>query len=86
MGGAFLNHVMFMQYLGKECVKKALDNADDTIELASEIKIAVVLFQNLPKTTSTIVIIASRLQGNNETSSFARDICEAARLFEDDLN
>ena len=50
MGGAFLNHMISTQHLGKEYVKKILENKDesssnkDTIELASEIKIAITSF------------------------------------------
>ena len=91
MRGAFPNHMISTQHLGKECMQKILGNKFDeddkkeAIELASEIKIAVVSFQNLPKGTSPMAIIAARPQGNNETSSFACDACEVARLVERDL-
>lgn len=91
MGGAFPNHIISTQHLGKECIKKILDNKDETdptknaIELASEIKIAVVSFQNLPKHISPMAIISARPQGNNETSSFTKDVCEAASLVTKDL-
>ena len=48
--GAFLNHIACAQHLGKECMKKALDDRDkknkakEATELASEIKIAVIAF------------------------------------------
>ena len=50
MGGAFPNYAMSMQHLEKECMQKILDSKcieDDkkkVIELASEIKIAIILF------------------------------------------
>ena len=85
MGGSFPNHIISTQHLGKECIDKILDNKDEPIDLASEVKIAVISFQNLPRTTSPIAIIAARPQGNNETSSFTRDVCEAATLVTNDL-
>ena len=63
----------------------AEDDNKEVIELASEIKIAVISFQNLPKGTSPMAIIVARPQGNKEISSFASDMCEAARLFERDV-
>ena len=86
MGRAFLNHIISTQHLEKECVNKLLNNVNSTAELILEIKIAAVSFQNLLKTTLPMVIITARLQGNNETSFFAKDVCVAARLVEDDLN
>ena len=80
------------QYLGKEYVRKTLDNKDekdstkDTIELASKIKIVALVFQNLLKHMSLIAIVSARPQGNNETSAFAKDMCEAASLIEKDLD
>ena len=92
MGGAFPNHMISTQHLGKDCIRKILDNKydendkKDPIELATEIKIAVISFQNLPKHLSPMAIVAARPQGNNETSSFTKDVCEAARLVERDLD
>lgn len=90
MGGSCPNHMISTQHLGKDCIRKILDNASDdkhqAIELASEVKIAVISFQNLSKTLSPMSIIAARPQGNNETSSFTSDACEAARLVEQDID
>ena len=91
MGGAYPNHIISTQHLGKECIRKILDNKDESdpskeaIECALEIKIAVVSFQNVPKKISPMAIIAARPQGNNETSSFTKDVCEAASLVVKDL-
>ena len=55
MGGPYPNHMISTEHLGKDCVNQILENKDkidstkDAIELASEIKIAVVAFQNLPR-------------------------------------
>ena len=92
MGGAYPNHIISTQHLGKDCIRKILDNKDesdstkDAIELASEIKIAVISFQNIPKHISPMAIVAARPQGNNETSSFTKDVCEAASLVVKDLD
>jgi hypothetical protein len=92
MGGAYPNHMISTEHLGKECIMQILENKDktdstkDAIELASEIKIAVVSFQNLPKHISPIAIVAARPQGNNECSMFTKDVCEAASLVEKDMN
>ena len=92
IGGLFPNHTTCAQYLQIEWIKKMLDNRDekgstkDAIELVSKIKIAVIVFENLPKTTSLIAIIAARPQSNNETSSFAKDTCEVVRLILNDLD
>ena len=91
MGGSFPNHMISTQNLGRECIKKILDNKDEKdinkniIDLAKEIKIAVVSFQNVPKQVSPMAIVAARPQGNNETSTFTSDVCEAARLIDKDL-
>ena len=48
MGGSYPNHMISTQYLGKDCVRKILDNNYDdkkqVIELASKVKIAVISF------------------------------------------
>ena len=91
MGGSYPNHMISTEHLGKDCINKILENKDKTdsnkeaIELASEIKIAVVAFQNLPRNISPMAIIAARPQGNNETSSFTQDVCEAASILSKDL-
>ena len=91
MGGSYPNHMMTTEHLGKDCVNQILENKDkidstkDAIELASEIKIAVVAFQNLPRNISPMAIVAARPQGNNETSTFAQDVCEAASMLSKDL-
>ena len=61
------------------------DNKEQVIELASEVKIAVISFQNSSQKLSSMSIIAARPQGNNKVSSFTSDVCEAARLVECDL-
>ena len=50
MGGSYPNQMISTEHLGKEFVKDTLDNKDktdrtkDAIELASEVKIAVIAF------------------------------------------
>ena len=91
MGGSYPNHMISTEHLGKDCVNQILENKDkidstkDAIELASEIKIAVVAFQNLPRNISPMAIVAARPQGNNETSTFTQDVCEAASMLSKDL-
>ena len=69
-----------------------MDNKDkedpkkDMLELASEVKIGTICFQNQPKGVSPMRIIAARPQGLNVVSSFTRDLCQAACLIERDLD
>ena len=92
MGASHPNHLMFTEHLSKEELQKVLDNKDkedpkkDMLELASEVKIGTICFQNQPKGVSPMRIIAARPQGVNAVSSFTRDLCQAACLIERDLD
>ena len=86
IGGAYPNHLMSTQDLGKECTRKTLDNKDeldsikDTIELVSKIKIVAMSFQNLPKHVSPVAIVLARPHDNNKTSIFIKDMCDVVSL------
>ena len=91
IGGVFPNHIILTQYLGKQCMQIILNNKygktikQEKIELALEVKNSVILFQNQPTRIYPMAIIAARLQGINEPSSFTSNIYKAARLVERDM-
>lgn len=61
--------------------KEDIESLMKGLEKASEVKAAVMSFQNCPKGVVPMVVIAARPQSNNETSSFTRLIetaCTAA--------
>ena len=81
MGGAFPQHVIATQHLGKYDVTKLLENKKDKdnahpILCAQEVKIDVMCFQNVEADISLIQLIAARPQKINEASEFTNDVCK----------
>ena len=46
------------------------------VEMVKEVKVAVMVFKQVPNNASPFEIVACRLQGNNEIGSFTNDVCE----------
>ena len=82
MGGVYPYHLIYTTHLSKEEIMKILYNKPDKgnreMELASEVKVATICFQNPPKGMSPMAIISARPQGVNAPSTFTDDVCRAA--------
>lgn len=77
MGSVYPNHCISISGKTKEDIESLMKG----LEMASEVKAAIISFQNCPKGVVPMVVIAARPQSNNETSSFTRLIetaCTAA--------
>lgn len=68
MGSVYPNHCISISGKTKEDIESLMKG----LEMASEVKAAVISFQNCPKGVVPMVVIAARPQSNNETSSFTR--------------
>ena len=82
MGGAFPQHLISSQHLGKEDINKLLENKKDKdnmhpIVCGQEVKIAAMCFQNVEEGVSPMQVISSRSQTKNEASEFTNDVCKA---------
>jgi hypothetical protein len=81
MGGAHPHHMILTIDLDSPTIKNILDHReylDEVIDIASEVKVAFMVFQKPPPGVSPIVIISAWPQSNNECSSFTADIMNAA--------
>ena len=82
MGRAYPNYLIYTTHLNKDEIIKILNNVKKNeshpIDLASEVKVATICFQNQPKSISPISIISARPQGINETSNFTKNVYQAA--------
>ena len=68
MGSVYPNHCISIEGKTKDDIESLLKG----LNMALEVKAAIILFQNCPKGISPTVVIAARPQSNNETSSFTR--------------
>ena len=79
MGRVYPNHLIYTTHLNKDEIIKILNNVKENeshpIDLVSEVKVAIICFQNQSKSISPMSIISARPQGINETSNFIKDIC-----------
>ena len=81
MGGSHPHHMISTIDLDSPTIKNILDRReylDKVVDIASEVKVAFMVFQKPPPGVSPIVIISARPQSNNECSSFTADIMNAA--------
>jgi hypothetical protein len=87
MGGAHPHHRIFTIDLDSTTIKKILDcdeifnqahSMTTNIDKASEVKVALMVFQKPAPGVSPIVIISAWPQSDNECSSFTADIMNAA--------
>ena len=78
IGQAHPNHLINTKNLSKEEINTILYTKYG--DLALEIKVATIYFQNAEKGKSLMTIIAVRLQGINEVSLFVSNICKAAYM------
>ena len=86
MGSTYPNNIINTINLGKECINKTLENKENPIALAQEVKVETICMQNQKKGASTIAVIAARPQGGNTASIFVEDICAAALLVVKELS
>ena len=56
---------------------KQHSNSPYPAEMATEVKVVIVSFQRSSNNISIFSIVSCKPQGNNETCSFANDVCEA---------
>lgn len=90
MGGAFPQHVIAAQNLGKEEINVVLKNDKDKnnnrpIAHAQEVKIACTCFQNVTPSTSPMQVIAARPQTINEATKFTNDMCKACKKITEEV-
>ena len=79
MGSVYPNHLIYTMYLNKEEIIKILNNKAEKdlkqIDLASEVKVVTICFQNQLKPILHIARISACPQGVNRTSNFIEDLC-----------
>ena len=75
VGGIFPNHQLDISEMTSEDIQNTLKNCSTTkaIKIATEIKVAVITFQNRPPNPPFLVVKA-RPQGNNEQNNFLTSI------------
>ena len=74
-GGVFPHHIISLDGLEEDTIKKIILNKNKEVQNAYEIKIVVVTFQQYRQGETQYVIIAGRAQSNNQASDFAvRDV------------
>ena len=75
IGGEYPKHFIDIKGKSKYQVKKILDGKDDDmckIDLASEIKVALLTFQSTPSGVPISELLAARPQSNNESNDFIK--------------
>ena len=77
LGGAFPNHIIPLDRLDEDTINSIIRTEDRDVKDAYEIKIAVIIFQQCRKGEMPHVVIAIRLQSNNEESDFNQLVATA---------
>ena len=86
MGSTYPNNIINTINLGKERINKTLENKENPIALAQEVKVETICMQNQKKGASLMAVIVARPQGLNAVSTFTEDVCKAALLVVKELN
>ena len=82
LGGAFPHHnisTVDLTVANIQAILSKKSSAPVTVEIASEVKVGIMVFANPPIGTSPFEIIAARPQTNNATSNFTRDLVDASK-------
>ncbi len=83
MGGCYPNHKLSTVDLTADAINAILEQKKGCkveVSKASEIKVAMMTFQQTPRGVSPVEIVAARPQSTNEASSFTGDVCSSANV------
>ena len=75
MGGAYPNHMILLQDLGRDAIANLLKEHHKGKHgpLAEEVKVCILIFQGVPPGMSPYFVHVGRPQTTNEMSTFAND-------------
>jgi len=80
------NHWIPTHHLNINEIKEILQQAPEAkieVEIATEVKICLLVIQNCPNNIYPFTVVACRPQSNNEKSDFIREYCYAAKIISD---